>query len=155
MAKAVGGEDREMVLFYSKENGGTRREETISRFRFGHTGLNSSLFIIGKNLMGKFSSETVEHVLFHCKNYQEERRKLIQNLEGFSLIGGTTQEVQVCPMLAYAITNELASGLNWAGRENKDQTKQKRAFKERRSHNGFLKPLPIMTHTLFHTLKRV
>lgn len=58
MAKAVGGgEDREMVLFYSKESRRTRREETISRFRFGHTGLNSSLFIIGKNQMGKCSSK--------------------------------------------------------------------------------------------------
>lgn len=45
-----------MVLFYSKESRRTRREETISRFRFGHTGLNSSLFIIGKNQMGKCSS---------------------------------------------------------------------------------------------------
>ncbi|XP_063318165.1 uncharacterized protein LOC134616962 isoform X7 [Pelmatolapia mariae] len=48
----------------------------------------------------------------------------------FSLIGGTTLEVRVRRILAYAITNELASGLNWAGRKNKDQTKQKRAFKE-------------------------
>lgn len=62
--------------------------------------------------MGKCSSETVEHVLFHCQNYQEEKRKLIQNLECFSLIGGTTLEVQVCCMLVYAITNELSSELN-------------------------------------------
>ncbi|XP_031584839.1 uncharacterized protein LOC116311768 isoform X6 [Oreochromis aureus] len=48
----------------------------------------------------------------------------------FSLIGGTTLEVRVRRILAYAITNELASGLNWTGRKNKDQTKQKRAFKE-------------------------
>ncbi|CAI5658032.1 uncharacterized protein LOC106097621 [Oreochromis niloticus] len=48
----------------------------------------------------------------------------------FSLIGGTTLEVRVRRILAYVITNELASGLNWAGRKTKDQTKQKRAFKE-------------------------
>lgn len=33
-------------------------------------------------------------------------------------------------MLSYALTNELASGLNWAGKKLKDQTKQKKAFKE-------------------------
>ncbi|KAL3979548.1 hydroxycarboxylic acid receptor 2/3 [Sarotherodon galilaeus] len=48
----------------------------------------------------------------------------------FALIGGTTLEVRVRRVMAYAITNELASVLNWAGKKNKDQTKQKRAFKE-------------------------
>ncbi|XP_039458861.1 uncharacterized protein LOC120434676 [Oreochromis aureus] len=48
----------------------------------------------------------------------------------FALIGGTTLEVRVCRVMAYAITNELASQLNWAGKKTKDHTKQKRAFKE-------------------------
>lgn len=33
-------------------------------------------------------------------------------------------------MLAYSMSNELASGLNWAGKKNKDVGKQKRPFKE-------------------------
>ncbi|XP_035851626.1 uncharacterized protein LOC118493902 [Sander lucioperca] len=48
----------------------------------------------------------------------------------FTIIGGTTLEIRVRRMLAYSMTNELASGLNWAGKKNKDVTKQKRSFKE-------------------------
>uniref|UniRef100_A0AAZ1XEZ7 DUF4806 domain-containing protein n=1 Tax=Oreochromis aureus TaxID=47969 RepID=A0AAZ1XEZ7_OREAU len=48
----------------------------------------------------------------------------------FALIGGTTLEVRVRRVMAYAITNELASLLNWAGKKTKDHTKQKRAFKD-------------------------
>lgn len=62
-----------------------RREETIiSRLRFGHTGLNSTLFIIGKHQTGRCCycevKETIEHVLLYCQNYIEERRQLIYNL---------------------------------------------------------------------------
>ncbi|XP_039459077.1 uncharacterized protein LOC120434779 [Oreochromis aureus] len=58
---------------------------------------------------------------------QEANKAMVRR---FALIGGTTLEVQVCRVMAYAITNELASVLNWAGKKTKDQTKQKRAFKD-------------------------
>lgn len=77
-------EEERTGRFYSIQRK-TRREETIiSRIRFGHTGLNSSLFIIGKHEMGKFSrcgiSETIQHFLLHCQKYQEE-------IYSFSLFG--------------------------------------------------------------------
>ncbi|XP_039478334.1 uncharacterized protein LOC120443539 [Oreochromis aureus] len=58
---------------------------------------------------------------------QEANKAMVRH---FALIGGTTLEVQVRRVMAYAITNELASVLNWAGKKTKDQTKQKRAFKD-------------------------
>ncbi|KAL3977662.1 brefeldin A-inhibited guanine nucleotide-exchange protein 3 [Sarotherodon galilaeus] len=58
---------------------------------------------------------------------QEANKAMVRR---FALIGGTTLEVRVRRVMAYAITNELASLLNWAGKKTKDQTKQKRAFKE-------------------------
>ncbi|KAL4008030.1 hypothetical protein ACER0C_001882 [Sarotherodon galilaeus] len=58
---------------------------------------------------------------------QEANKAMVRR---FALIGGTTLEVRVCRVMAYAITNELASVLNWAGKKTKDQTKQKRAFKD-------------------------
>ncbi|XP_026040573.1 uncharacterized protein LOC113032117 [Astatotilapia calliptera] len=58
---------------------------------------------------------------------QEANKAMVRR---FTLIGGTTLEVRVRRVMAYAITNELASVLNWAGKKTKDQTKQKRAFKD-------------------------
>ncbi|CAL8369395.1 unnamed protein product [Gadus morhua 'NCC'] len=48
-----------------------------------------------------------------------------------AIIGGTTLEVRVRRMMANLLTNELASGLNWAGKkQGKEQAKQKRPFKD-------------------------
>ncbi len=63
----------------------SRREESIiTRLRIGHTGLNSSLKIIGKHPTGKCQHcshlETVEHILFHCTKYSQERNQLFQSL---------------------------------------------------------------------------
>ncbi|XP_045884549.1 uncharacterized protein LOC123956422 isoform X2 [Micropterus dolomieu] len=58
---------------------------------------------------------------------QEAKKTVVSH---FAIIGGTTLEVRVRRMLSCALTNELASGLNWAGKKLKDQTKQKKAFKE-------------------------
>ncbi|XP_039858765.1 uncharacterized protein LOC120715734 [Simochromis diagramma] len=58
---------------------------------------------------------------------QEANKAMVRR---FALIGGTTLEVRVRHVMAYAITNELASVLNWAGKKTKDQTEQKRAFKD-------------------------
>lgn len=68
-----------------KSTGRRRREETItSRLRFGHTGLNSKLFISGKHCNGKSEycgdDDTVQHVILHCQDYEEKQRHLIQNL---------------------------------------------------------------------------
>lgn len=43
----------------------------------------------------------------------------------FAVIGGTTLEVRVRRMLAYALTNELASGLNWAEKTKQGADKAK------------------------------
>jgi len=63
----------------------SRREESIiTRLRIGHTGLNSSLKLIGKHPTGKCQHcthlETVEHILFQCTKYSEERNQLFQSL---------------------------------------------------------------------------
>ncbi|XP_051961324.1 uncharacterized protein LOC127628593 [Xyrauchen texanus] len=58
---------------------------------------------------------------------QETRKAMVAR---FTIIGGTTLEIRVRRMLAYSMTNELASGLNWTGKKNKDVGKQKRSFKE-------------------------
>ncbi|XP_058602175.1 uncharacterized protein LOC131521463 [Onychostoma macrolepis] len=58
---------------------------------------------------------------------QEARMAMVAR---FTVIGGTTLEIRVRRMLVYSMTNELASGLNWAGKKNKDVGKQKRPFKE-------------------------
>uniref|UniRef100_A0AAV2MFR8 DUF4806 domain-containing protein n=1 Tax=Knipowitschia caucasica TaxID=637954 RepID=A0AAV2MFR8_KNICA len=59
-----------------------------------------------------------------------ELQKCCSQVARFTVIGGTTLESMVRRMLAYSMTNELASGLNWAGKKNKDVAKQKRPFKE-------------------------
>ncbi|CAI5671521.1 unnamed protein product [Oreochromis niloticus] len=45
---------------------------------------------------------------------QEANKAMVRR---FALIGGTTLEVRVRRVMAYAITNELASILNWAGKK--------------------------------------
>uniref|UniRef100_A0A3B5R9A6 Reverse transcriptase domain-containing protein n=1 Tax=Xiphophorus maculatus TaxID=8083 RepID=A0A3B5R9A6_XIPMA len=60
---------------------GRRKEEVVmSRLRIGHSGLNSSLFKIGKHENGACNYcnqvETVEHVLLECDKYSEERQIL-------------------------------------------------------------------------------
>lgn len=49
----------------------------LTRLRIGHSGLNRSLFRIGKHQTGGCDycgqPETVEHVLIECNNYMEER----------------------------------------------------------------------------------
>ncbi len=51
-----------------------KAEDTMSRIRFGHTGLNITFFIMKKHATGKCeycdNDETVEHVFLHC-NQQE------------------------------------------------------------------------------------
>ena len=79
-----------MVLQSSKESGRVRcagrdrTNETIIS-RFGHTGLNGTLYKTGKHNTGSVceycgQEETVEHVMLHCQKYESERRHLIQNL---------------------------------------------------------------------------
>lgn len=54
-----------------------RKEENISRLRFGHSGLNNTLFKINCEFCGQ---KEIEHVITQCWKYEEERRLLIQNL---------------------------------------------------------------------------
>ncbi|KAI2663026.1 Gag-Pol polyprotein [Labeo rohita] len=65
---------------------GSRKDDCVlSRLRLGHTGLNSTLNIIGKHPTGLCDwcgiRETVEHVLIQCNRYTEDRRKLIEELQ--------------------------------------------------------------------------
>ncbi len=55
-----------------------RKEEVmISRLRMGHTGLNSTIALVGKHENGMCDecdvSETVEHVLIECSKYDDQR----------------------------------------------------------------------------------
>ena len=82
-----GREERTIVLQSTKESGRKEyrkeQESIISRLRFGHTVLNSSLFIIGKHGTGRCKcgqEETIEHVMLNCQKYEEERRHLVGNL---------------------------------------------------------------------------
>ena len=85
---------------------GNRREETIiTRLRFDHTGLNKTLFLIGKTENDQcpecLGTENAEHILMHCRMYREERAQLMQtvakagrqwNLKG--ILGTTGDGVQ-------------------------------------------------------------
>ncbi len=79
---------------------GRRQSET--RLRFDHTGLNKTLFLLGKSKSDECMeckiTENAEHILLHCRKYREERIRLKQkisqtgrkwNLEG---VLGTTGE---------------------------------------------------------------
>jgi len=66
-------------------NRSNRREESVlTRLRFDHTGLNKTLFLMGKTLSDKClecrSKEDVEHVLMHCEKYRDERISLKQKI---------------------------------------------------------------------------
>ncbi len=66
--------------------GKNRRDEiVISRMRFGHTRLNSTLYKMGKHDTGRCEfcgqEESVEHVILYFQKYETERRILMQNLE--------------------------------------------------------------------------
>lgn len=54
------------------------RNQIISRMRMGHTGLNSTLFIIGKHNTGMCECgkdrETVEHIVCRCEKYIRNRK---------------------------------------------------------------------------------
>ncbi len=75
--KSVGKKEQ----FYGRH----RKEEVmISRLRMGHTGLNSTLALMGKYGNGMCdecdASETVEHVLFECSKYDDQRNSLFSNI---------------------------------------------------------------------------
>ncbi|CAK6967191.1 hypothetical protein KUCAC02_022844 [Scomber scombrus] len=57
----------------------------------------------------------------------EAKRAMVARL---TMIGGTSLEVKVRRMLSFTLGNELASSLNWAGKKNKDPSKQKRPFRD-------------------------
>jgi len=85
--------------------GRSRKEENIiSRLRFGHTGLNSTLFIMGRhpsrNCEFCFEEETVEHVLLLCPKYSEERKKLEYRLLKNKL------QLKISDMLGYCSSSE-------------------------------------------------
>lgn len=65
--------------------GKCRREEVIiSRLRFGHTGLNATLFLMAKVGTAKCNfcnaTEDVEHVIMKCVKYSSERKRLKEKM---------------------------------------------------------------------------
>ena len=52
----------------------------FTRLRVGHSQLNKSINVIGKHPTGKYDycqeTESVEHVLLQCGQYQRERERL-------------------------------------------------------------------------------
>lgn len=60
-----------------RATGRSRREGVVvSRMRFGHTGLNSTLLLMGKHNSGKCDycgeEDTLEHVILQCWKYKVE-----------------------------------------------------------------------------------
>uniref|UniRef100_A0A3B5QAR3 Reverse transcriptase domain-containing protein n=1 Tax=Xiphophorus maculatus TaxID=8083 RepID=A0A3B5QAR3_XIPMA len=70
-----------------RRNGRRNRKEerVITRLRFGHTGLNYTLFKIKKHDNGKCDYcgkyETIEHVILECHKYERERRYMRREFE--------------------------------------------------------------------------
>ena len=70
-----------------RRNGRRNRKEerVITRLRFGHTGLNYTLFKIQKHKTGKCDFcdkyETIEHVILECHKYEKERRYMRREFE--------------------------------------------------------------------------
>lgn len=99
--------------------GWKRREESlITRLRIGHTGLNLSLYKIGKHPTGKCTycnqPETVEHVLLQCRKYNINREHLFQSLRkakhhDVSLSGllGKTAGQMYCYIIRFLKETEL------------------------------------------------
>ncbi|KAL0146709.1 hypothetical protein M9458_058049, partial [Cirrhinus mrigala] len=50
----------------------------------------------------------------------------------FAIVGGASVEGRIRRMLTCALTNELASQMNWAGKKLKEEHKRKTAFKDTR-----------------------
>ncbi len=76
---------KEMVDSNKNISGRNIKEEVIiTRMRLGHSGLNASLFITGLHETGLCENcggkETMEHVIYDCKMYDEERKELISYL---------------------------------------------------------------------------
>ena len=64
-------------------NSGRRDDIVITRLRLGHCGLASCLNIIGKHPDGLCQCgqlETVQHVLFSCEKYRNERQQMFEEL---------------------------------------------------------------------------
>lgn len=97
--------------------GKNREEETvISRIRFGHTGLNSTLFVMGKHNTGRCEycgqEETIEHVIVHCERYEEERGRMSEQFRKervqFDLVDilqGSSNKCYQILMLFLRVTN--------------------------------------------------
>lgn len=86
-------------------NGSRRVGAVMTRLRIGHSGLNKSLFKIGKHPTGACEfcgePETTHHVLLECDRYDEERRRLTSVLSKEAkpltignLLGNVSKNVQ-------------------------------------------------------------
>ncbi len=78
-----------------------RREDIIiTRLRIGHSGLNHSLFIIGKHQTGLCIScsavETIEHALLHCTVFNKEREVLIRKLKDLGITNFNLSNILSC-----------------------------------------------------------
>ncbi|XP_073690538.1 uncharacterized protein [Garra rufa] len=67
----------------------------------------------------------------------EEAERILQSKDArqimvgrFAIVGGASVEGRIRRMLTCALTNELASQMNWAGKKLKEEHKRKTAFKD-------------------------
>lgn len=81
-----------------KNRGGNRKEEIVmTRLRIGHSNLNSTLHIIGKHPTGFCGcgqvAETIEHVFLSCRQYEEQRKNMMEELGIVGTIGTGMTEI--------------------------------------------------------------
>lgn len=81
-----------------KNRGGNRKEEIVmTRLRIGHSNLNSTFHIIGKHPTGFCGcgqvAETIEHVFLSCRQYEEQRKNMMEELGIVGTIGTGMKEI--------------------------------------------------------------
>jgi len=81
-----------------KNKGGNRKEEIVmTRLRIGHSNLNGTLHIIGKHPTGFCGcgqvTETIEHVFLRCRQYEEQRKSMMEELGIVGTIGIGMKEI--------------------------------------------------------------
>ncbi|XP_042577005.1 uncharacterized protein LOC122136668 [Cyprinus carpio] len=103
----------------------TNRKEDIiiTRLRIGHSGLNHSLFIIGKHQSGLCTTcskaENIEHELLHCALYSKEREELFKKLRNMGIINFTISNLLSCASRQSSTMREILRYLKITGLESR------------------------------------
>lgn len=101
-----------------------RKEDIIiTRLRIGHSGLNQTLYIIGKHQTGLCircsEVETIEHVLLHCTAYNRERGELTKKLKELSITNFNLTNLLSCASEQSRVQKELLYYLKVTGLEGR------------------------------------